>query len=34
MKTNYDRFIQDKIEFKIGDFVKIDNFRVRIGKVK
>ncbi len=34
MKTNYDRFILDKIEFRIGDFVKIDYFIVRIGKVK
>ena len=34
MKKNYDRFIQDRIIFKIGDYVKINNFRIRVGKVK
>ena len=34
MKSNYDRFVQNKVHFKIGDFVKIDNCRIRVKKSK
>jgi hypothetical protein len=33
-KTNYDRFIHDKAIFRVGDMVKINNFRQRPGSCK
>ena len=33
-KLNYDRFIKDKAVYRVGDVVKINNFRSRIGHTK
>jgi hypothetical protein len=34
MKANYDRFVQQKIIFHVGDYVKISNCRTRVNKSK
>ena len=33
-QTSYNRFFKDRVEFKVGDVVKINNYRTRLGFAK